>query len=111
MSRPDVIAGPGKVAAIRDLLIRVGRANRWSVAHTDIWARAWGKAAGVPAEIAKIHVTRSRARPVVINDELVARLQKVADAFTDAKFISVTVEVADLVTELFNDTVALAGAG
>ncbi|MBL7495390.1 ABC transporter substrate-binding protein [Frankia sp. CNm7] len=111
VSRPDVVADPGKAAAIRDLLIRVGKARQWALAHADTWAEAWGKEAGVPVEIAKIYVDRADTRAVVIDDPLIARVQKVADAFTDAKIIPVKVDISSLATDQFNDTVALATAG
>ncbi|OHV35035.1 ABC transporter substrate-binding protein [Pseudofrankia sp. EUN1h] len=111
VSRPDVIADPGKAAAIRDLLIRVGKARQWALAHADTWAQAWGTAAGVPIEISKVFVDRTATKAVVIDDALVGRLQKVADTFADAKIIPVKVKIADLATDQFNDTVALSTAG
>ncbi|RKT51617.1 ABC transporter substrate-binding protein [Saccharothrix australiensis] len=73
---------PGKSAAIKEYLIRIGKAQRWADAHRDEWARAWAAETGLKPEVARAAVDRGADLPVALDDAVIASEQELADAFT-----------------------------
>ncbi|MBB5954516.1 sulfonate transport system substrate-binding protein [Saccharothrix tamanrassetensis] len=73
---------PGKTGAIRELLIRVAKAQRWADSHREEWATAWAAETGLKPEVARAAVERGADLPVKLDDAVIASEQQLADAFS-----------------------------
>jgi sulfonate transport system substrate-binding protein len=98
------LADPGKVAAIKDYLARLTRAQKWSDSHKDQWAVAWSKVTGLDPAVAKASVNDGATLPIPLDDKVIASEQQLADAFTTAKVIPGAVKFADFVDKQYEST-------
>ena len=92
----QALSDPGKRAAIADVLKRFAKAEAWSDAHPEQYAVVMSRTTGMPIDVARILAgwQRSRLRP--IDDDIVGRLQTVADTFYREKVFPVDVHVDHL---------------
>jgi sulfonate transport system substrate-binding protein len=88
------LADPGKNSAIRDLVIRVVKAQKWADTHRPEWAAAWAKETGLKLEVAQKAVDAGRDQPIALDDTVVASEQQLADAFTEEKTLPGKVDFA-----------------
>ncbi|MFF3380519.1 ABC transporter substrate-binding protein [Streptomyces sp. NPDC002680] len=105
VAAPSALKDAKKVAAIKDFVERLRRAQDWVYAHPEAWAKVWAKDTGLPYEVALASVNRTNATriPVAIDDALVASEQEIADTFTSLKLIPNKVDFAKYVDRRFND--------
>ena len=105
VAAPSALKDSKKVAAIKDFVERLRRAQDWVYAHPDAWAKVWAKDTGLPYDVALASVKRSNATriPVAIDDALVASEQQIADTFTGLELIPDKVDFAKYVDRRFND--------
>ncbi|GGF44652.1 hypothetical protein GCM10011611_58850 [Aliidongia dinghuensis] len=83
-----------KHAALDDLLHRLDRAQRWSLAHEDEYARQLAALTGVPEEAARRSLVRRQQTWIPIDDAVVAAQQQVADTYAEAGIIHARLDVA-----------------
>ena len=104
VAAPAALADKNKQAAIHDYLSRLARARSWTRTHTDEWAAAWSREAGIPATAAKVATQRGDTHAVPIDDGLVRSEQATADAFSRAGLIPKKINIAGIADRRFNDT-------
>ncbi|MFE9744471.1 ABC transporter substrate-binding protein [Saccharothrix saharensis] len=73
---------PGKSAAVKEFVKRIGQAQRWADTHREEWARVWAAETGLKLEVARAAVERGGDLPVKLDDAVIASEQELADAFT-----------------------------
>lgn len=83
-----------KHAALDDLLRRLDRAQRWSLAHEAEYARQLAALTGVPEEAARRALVRRQQTWVPIDAGVVAAQQRVADTYAEAGIIRAPLDVA-----------------
>jgi sulfonate transport system substrate-binding protein len=88
------LGDPGKNSALRDLAVRVVKAQKWADTHREEWAQAWARETGLKLEVAQKAVEAGRDRPIALDDSVVASEQQLADAFTDEKTLPGKVDFA-----------------
>lgn len=76
-----------KRAALDDLLQRLFRAQRWSLAHVDDYSKRLAQLTGVPEPAAHLSFSRRQQTWVPIDDGVAAAQQTVADTYADAGII------------------------
>jgi sulfonate transport system substrate-binding protein len=105
VAAPAALKDGKKVAAVKDFVERLRRAQDWVYAHPDAWAKVWAKDTGLPYDVALASVNRSNATrvPVAIDDALIASEQEIADTFTGLKLIPNKVDFAKYVDRRFNE--------
>jgi sulfonate transport system substrate-binding protein len=95
------LADPGRNSAIRDLVVRVVKAQKWADTHRTEWAAAWAKETGLKLEVAQKAVDAGRDQPIALDDAVVASEQQLADAFSDEKTLPGKVDFAAFVDRRF----------
>lgn len=100
------LADDDKAAAIVDFLQRVGRAQAWADDHKDEWIPKYAAVLGVPEEMAKVLVERDDYRWVPIDDEVIAKQQEQADAYTELGLIQGQLDVSQEFDDSYNDQLA-----
>ncbi len=100
----SALGDPAKVAAIKDYLARLAKAQKWSDSHKDAWAAAWSKVTGLDPNVAKASVNDGATLPIPLDDKVIASEQQLADAFTAAKVIPGKVAFADFVNKQYEST-------
>ncbi|WP_318306762.1 ABC transporter substrate-binding protein [Amycolatopsis solani] len=95
------LADPGKNSAIRDLVVRVVKAQKWADTHRPEWAAAWAKETGLKLEVARKAVDAGRDQPIALDDSVIASEQQLADTFTDEKTLPGKVDFAAFVDRRF----------
>ncbi|MFI1354134.1 ABC transporter substrate-binding protein [Streptomyces sp. NPDC020898] len=105
VAAPSALKDSKKVAAIKDFVDRLRRAQDWVYAHPEAWAKVWAKDTGLPYDVALASVNRTNATriPVAIDDALVASEQEIADTFTSLELIPNKVDFAKYMDRRFND--------
>ncbi|NIH83120.1 ABC transporter substrate-binding protein [Amycolatopsis granulosa] len=93
----DALADPGKNAAIRDFVVRIAKAQRWSDTHRDQWGQAWAADTGLAPGVALAAARNGPDVPVALDDRVIASEQELADAFTGEKVLPGKVEFARFV--------------
>lgn len=83
-----------KHAALDDLLQRLYRAQRWSLAHVDDYSKHLADLTGVPEPAAHLAFSRRQQTWVPIDDGVAAAQQTVADTYADAGIIPRRFDVA-----------------
>jgi sulfonate transport system substrate-binding protein len=104
VAAPSALKDKQKVAAIKDYLERLRRAQDWVYDHPEAWAKVWAKDTGLPYEVALASVKRTNASriAVAVDKPLIASEQAIADTFTGLKLIPRKVDFADFVDTRFN---------
>ena len=104
VAAPGALSDKKKVAAIRDYLERLRRAQDWVYEHPDEWAKVWAKDTGLPYEVALASVKRTNATriPVALDKPLIASEQEIADTFTGLKLIPRKIDFSTFVDPRFN---------
>lgn len=100
------LADPGRNAAIQDYVLRVAKAEVWSVNHLSVWADAWSKVTGLAPAVANAAVVNTTRKPVVLSDGLLGSEQNLADAFVSAKVLPSEFHFADFVDHRFDGEIA-----
>jgi sulfonate transport system substrate-binding protein len=100
----SALADPATVAAIKDYLARLAKAQKWSDAHKDAWASAWSQVTGLDPTVAKASVDDGATLPIPLDDKVIAAEQQLADAFTSAKLIPGRVDFANFVDKRYEST-------
>ena len=80
-------------AALDDLLQRLERAQRWSLAHVDDYSKRLATLTGVPEPAAHLAFARRQQTWVPIDDTVVAAQQTVADTYAEAGIIPRRIDV------------------
>nr|WP_246425442.1 ABC transporter substrate-binding protein [Streptomonospora nanhaiensis] len=103
---------PALAAALEDYVRRIHRAVLWSRENPREYAEVWSEHSGLPVEVTEQAARRRDPVPRLIDDELVAAEQALADSFADAGEIPESPRIADFVDDRFNGIVPEApGAG
>jgi sulfonate transport system substrate-binding protein len=110
MASQAALADPIRTSAIKDLLIRTVRAQTWSDAHIQLWARLYAGKSGLSYGVSLATAQRSNDKPTLLTPQLIASEQKLADAFADAKVIPTRPKIADIVDTRYNQALSDAGA-
>lgn len=100
------LADDDKAAAIVDFLQRVGRAQAWADSHKEEWIAQYAAVLGVPEELAKVLVDRESYAWVPIDDDVIAKQQEQADAYTDLGLIQDQLDVSAEFDDSYNDQLA-----
>lgn len=90
-------------AAVRDLLVRIQRAQTWIKDHQEDWAKQSASITGVPYDVTLTAVKRAVYNHHPLDDATITAEQQVADAFSDAKLIPGKVNIKDFVDTRYND--------
>lgn len=90
-------------AAIRDLLLRIQRAQSWVKDHQEQWAKQSSDITGVPYDVTLLAVQRATYLHHPLDDATITAEQQVADAFSDAKLIPGKVNIKDFIDTRYND--------
>ncbi|WP_084529267.1 ABC transporter substrate-binding protein [Nocardia crassostreae] len=90
-------------AAIRDLLLRIQRAQTWIKANPEAWAEKSSAITGVPYDVTLVAVKRAVYDHHSLDAGTVAGEQEVADAFAAAELIPRKVDITEFVDTRFND--------
>jgi sulfonate transport system substrate-binding protein len=100
----------GKNTAIKDYVVRLAKARKWSDRHRAEWADAWAKDAGIPLQVALRAANRGPDVPVRLDDGVVRSEQVLADSFTEAKVLQGKLNFAEFVDRRFGaDLAAVTG--
>jgi sulfonate transport system substrate-binding protein len=110
MASQAALADPIRTSAIKDFLIRTVRAQTWSDAHIQLWARLYAGKSGLSYGVSLATAQRSNDKPTLLTPQLIASEQKLADAFADAKVIPTRPKIADIVDTRYNQALSDAGA-
>lgn len=100
------LADPGRNSALRDFVVRVGRAALWARSHSEQWTNLYSRQTGVAPEVARVAAPRLALEPIVLDDAAVAREQQLADRLTEAGQLPRKVDIGTYVDRRFNDAVA-----
>lgn len=100
------LADEDKSAAIVDFLQRVGRAQAWADEHKDEWIPKYAAVLGVPEEMAKVLVDRDDYQWLPIDDQVIAKQQEQADAYTDLGLIQDQLDVSAEFDDSYNQQLA-----
>jgi sulfonate transport system substrate-binding protein len=102
-SRPDVIQDPEKGKALHDFLDRVRKQWSWYDAHVDVAAQIWEeKVKQTPAK-SDFNARNGRSIFVRLDDDLIAREQKIADVLAETGDIAKKIDVSVEFAKQFND--------
>jgi sulfonate transport system substrate-binding protein len=104
VAAPNALKDKKKVAAVKDYLERLRRAQDWVYDHQEEWAKVWAKDTGLPYDVALASVRRSNSTriAVAVDKPLIASEQEIADTFTALKLIPRKVDFAGFVDTRFN---------
>ncbi|MFD2420704.1 ABC transporter substrate-binding protein [Amycolatopsis pigmentata] len=81
----SALGDAGRDAAIRDYVVRIARAERWSDTHREQWAQAWAAETGLAPQVTLAATQEGPDLPVPLDDAVVGSEQELADAFTGDK--------------------------
>jgi sulfonate transport system substrate-binding protein len=98
----------GRDAAIRDYVVRIARAERWSDTHREQWAQAWSAETGLAPQVTLAATQAGPDLPVPLDDVVVGSEQELADAFTDDKDLPGKVDFARFVDRRYAADLAIA---
>ena len=104
----NALADAGKNAAIRDYVVRIAKAERWSDTHREQWAQAWSGETGLKPEVTLAAVRNGPDLPVPLDNTVIASEQELSDAFTDDKVLPGKVEFAQFVDNRYTGDLAAA---
>ncbi|GAA4666295.1 MULTISPECIES: ABC transporter substrate-binding protein [Amycolatopsis] len=102
------LADAGKNAAIRDYVVRIAKAERWSDTRREQWAQAWAADTGLSPDVALASTAKGPDLPVALDDAVVASEQELADAFTADKVLPGRVDFARFVDRRYATDLAAA---
>ncbi|MFZ6718935.1 ABC transporter substrate-binding protein [Undibacterium sp. Ji49W] len=91
------LANAGKRAALADVLRRLALSNTWANAHPEEYGDVFQRLTGLPADVARLAVSRDRPQLRAVDGEIVRQLQLVADTFFEAKLFPRRVDASLLV--------------
>ncbi|MFZ6774840.1 ABC transporter substrate-binding protein [Undibacterium sp. SXout7W] len=91
------LADVGKRAALADVLRRLALSNTWANAHPKEYGDVFQRLTGLPADVAKLAISRDRPQLRAVDAEIVRQLQLVADTFFEAKLFPKRVDASQLV--------------
>ncbi|MBC3917962.1 ABC transporter substrate-binding protein [Undibacterium sp. CY18W] len=91
------LADAGKRAALADVLRRLALSNTWANAHPEEYGEVFQRLTGLPADVARLAVSRDRPQLRAVDGEIVRQLQLVADTFFEAKLFPRRVDASLLV--------------
>ncbi|GLW12218.1 ABC transporter substrate-binding protein [Microtetraspora sp. NBRC 13810] len=100
----EALADKAKAEALGDYVSRIRKAHTWANSHPDEWAKVFSELSGLPEPVVAAAVRRGGFTDLPLDDQVIAREQQVADAFSQAKLIPGTVRIADIVDRRYNDT-------
>ncbi|GAB2996055.1 ABC transporter substrate-binding protein [Amycolatopsis acidiphila] len=102
------LSDAGKNAAIRDYVVRIAKAERWSDTHREQWAQAWTADTGLAPQVTLAAAQKGPDLPVALDDAVVASEQELADAFSSAKVLPGKVDFARFVDRRYATDLAAA---
>ncbi|MET9294138.1 ABC transporter substrate-binding protein [Streptomyces sp. NPDC003077] len=104
VAAPAALADKEKSAALKDYIDRVRRAQDWVHGHPDAWAKVWARETGLPEDVTREAVRRSRgtAVSVAVDPAAVASEQRIADTFAELRLIPRRVDFSSFVDTRFN---------
>jgi len=88
------LADAGKNAAIRDFVVRIAKAERWSDAHREQWAQAWSAETGLAPQVTLAATQSGPDLSVPPDDAVIRSEQELADAFTEDKVLPGKIDFA-----------------
>jgi sulfonate transport system substrate-binding protein len=104
-ANPDALDDKATVAALKDYLGRIAKAQVWSNTHRDPWAKVWAEETGLSPEVTRRAVDRRTAKPTPIGTGVTSSEQEMADAFVKAGLLPEKFDVAKYFTDDFNSSV------
>ncbi|WP_305094324.1 ABC transporter substrate-binding protein [Prescottella sp. R16] len=99
------LADPKKSAALDDFFERLARAQAWADAHPDAWVPIFAKLTKLPEEVAAAAFDTSKGRYVPIDDDRIAKQQKLIDLFVQAGVLTSAPVAADWFDPRFDDAI------
>lgn len=100
------LQNPTKAAAIKLYLTTLNKAYDWVDAHPSVWAKVWGDATGLPANVMEQATKVDPNDPAPITSAVVASEQNLVDQFYAAGLIPTKVNMSNYITSEFNSTVS-----
>lgn len=100
------VQNPTKAAAIKLYLTTLNKAYDWVDAHPAVWAKVWGEATGLPANVMAQATKVDPNDPAPITSAVVASEQDLVNQFYAAGLIPTKVNMSNYITSEFNSTVS-----
>ncbi|MFT4085936.1 MAG: ABC transporter substrate-binding protein [Gordonia sp. (in: high G+C Gram-positive bacteria)] len=111
LASKGALADSAKDEALKDLVGRIARAQRWAATHEDQWVPIFSKLTTLPEQVAKATFESSSGSLVPIDDAVIGKQQRLIDLFADAKVIPNHPKAADYFDARYNAAVESEGAG
>lgn len=102
------LADGKRAGAIRDYLIRLAKAQRWSDTHRAERAKAWAEETGLSLPVATAALDRGVDLHIPLDKAVVDSEQQLADAFTAAKVLPGKVDFAEFTDNRFDTDIQAA---
>jgi sulfonate transport system substrate-binding protein len=99
------VTNPAKAAAIKVYLATLDKAYDWVDAHPAVWARVWGQATGLPANVMTQATKVDPNDPTPITSAVITSEQNLVDQFYTAGLIPAKINMSSYITSDFNSTV------
>jgi sulfonate transport system substrate-binding protein len=94
---------PATTAALRDYVNRITKAQLWSGAHQQDWAKVWAEQTGLSEEVTLAAAKNRPVTPKPIDQSVIDSEQEMADTFTENGLIPDEVDVSSFFTDEFAD--------
>ena len=102
---PDALKDKATSAAIEDYVSRLAEAKVWSNTHRAEWAKTWAEETGLSGAVTARAVDRRVAKPVALDERVVASEQQMADAFVDAGLLPEKFDVQPFFDNRYDEAV------
>ncbi|BDH56711.1 sulfonate ABC transporter periplasmic sulfonate-binding protein SsuA [Tsukamurella sp. PLM1] len=101
----EALADAKRNTAVRELVVRIAKANKWARSHRAEWAARYAAAIAIDPGAAKAAEDRSRRVAIELTDTVAASEQELTDAFVAAGQIQGAPRIADFIDRRYNDAV------
>ncbi|RVW10538.1 ABC transporter substrate-binding protein [Prescottella agglutinans] len=101
----EALADPAKSAALADFFGRLARAQVWADAHPEAWVPIFAKLTKLPEDVAAASFDTSKGSYVPIDDQRIAKQQKLIDLFAAAGLLKQAPVAGDWFDARFNEQV------
>lgn len=98
----EALADPKKSAALADFFERLARAQVWADAHPEAWVPIFAKLTKLPEDVAAASFDTSKGSYVPIDDQRIAKQQRLIDLFTAAGLVKQAPVAGDWFDARFN---------
>ncbi len=101
----DAISDPAKARELKIYLAAINQAHRWANTHPRQWAKTWGAATGLPANIMNAAADATYQTPVPVNASIESQEQGLVKTFYEAGLIPKDFQISSFMTSQFNSSV------